>query len=186
MGRLIATIVRTTLVTLILCGLLYPAVVTAISQATMADKANGSLIYDKNNKVIGSELIGQSFTSPKYFHGRVSSIEYQSAASGSNNYAPSNPDLQARVIESIAQLKKDNPTISNNDIPVELLTNSGSGLDPHITPESAYLQVGRVANATGLSKVTLKKLVESHTEGGTFGEKRVNVLELNLDLKNLF
>jgi K+-transporting ATPase ATPase C chain len=185
---LTAPIIRLSLLTMVLCGLIYPFAVTGIAQAVMPDKADGSLIYNEKGKVIGSEFIGQTFTSPEYFHGRVSSIEYNAAGSGSNNYASSNEDMLKRTKESLKQWQKENPTVPVMEIPIDLVTNSGSGLDPHISPEAAYVQIDRIAKATGLSKEELKELVEKYTEGrelGIFGEKKVNVLLLNLDLQNM-
>ncbi|MEK3807244.1 potassium-transporting ATPase subunit KdpC [Bacillus sp. FSL H8-0547] len=185
---IIGPIIRMSLVLMVFCGLVYPAAVTVIAQAAAPDKADGSLIYDENDKVIGSELIGQSFTEAGYFHGRVSSIEYNGAGSGSNNYAPSNEDMLNRTKESIKEWEKNNPETPISDVPNDLLTNSGSGLDPHISPKAAYVQVSRVSEATGIKKAKLEKLIEKHVQGkelGLFGEERVNVLKLNLDLKNM-
>ncbi|MGP1908736.1 potassium-transporting ATPase subunit KdpC [Metabacillus sp. JX24] len=185
---IIGPIIRMSLVLMVFCGLVYPAAVTVIAQAAAPDKADGSLIYDENDKVIGSELIGQSFTEAGYFHGRVSSIEYNGAGSGSNNYAPSNEDMLNRAKESIKEWEKNNPETPISDVPNDLLTNSGSGLDPHISPKAAYVQVSRVSEATGIKKAKLEKLIEKHVQGkelGQFGEERVNVLKLNLDLKNM-
>ncbi len=181
-------IIRMTLVLLLICGIIYPLTVTGIAQVTMEDKADGSLLYNKKKQVIGSELIGQQFTSPQYFHGRVSSIEYKSEGSGSNNFAPSNTDLKKRLEESVANFQKENPDISISKVPIDLITNSGSGLDPHISPKAAYLQINRIAKVTGLDQTQLKSLVKKHTEGrsfGQFGEERVNILSLNLDLQKL-
>ncbi|KEZ48547.1 potassium-transporting ATPase subunit KdpC [Metabacillus indicus] len=185
---MIGPIIRMTLVLMAFCGLVYPVAVTGIAQAAAPHKADGSLIYDENDKVIGSELIGQSFTEAGYFHGRVSSIEYNGAGSGSNNYAPSNEDMLNRTMESIKEWEKNNPEVKIGQVPNDLLTNSGSGLDPHISPKAAYVQVDRVSEATGIKKAELEKLIENHVQGrelGLFGEERVNVLQLNLDLKNM-
>ena len=179
-------VIRTSFVIMLLCGLGYPLAATGIAQAVMEDKADGSLIFDENNKVIGSELIGQSFTDPKYFHGRTSSIEYDSAGSGSNNYAPSNTDMMERTKQAVEQWKKNNPNTPVDEVPIDLITNSGSGLDPHISPEAALAQVKRVSEQTGIDKEKLKELIDKNTQGrelGLFGEERVNVLKLNLDLK---
>lgn len=181
-------IVRTTFVIMLSGGLLYPLAVTGIAQVIMPDKADGSLIYNKKNEVIGSALIGQSFTSPEYFHGRISSIEYDGAGSGSNNYAPSNQEMIDRTKDSIEAWKTANPSTPVNEVPIDLLTNSGSGLDPHISPEAAFAQVGRISELTGIDQQVLRDLVDKHTEGkelGLFGEDRVNVLKLNLDLEEL-
>lgn len=180
--------IRASIVFIVLCGILYPLATTGIAQLIMPNNANGSLIKDASGNVVGSELIGQKFADPKYFQGRVSSIDYNAAGSGSNNYAPSNPDMLQRTQDSIEAWKKDNPDVPISKLPIALITNSGSGLDPHITPESAEVQVFRISKLTGVVATDLEKLVEKHTEGrdlGVFGEPRVNVLKLNLDLQTL-
>ncbi|PHE76130.1 potassium-transporting ATPase subunit C [Bacillus wiedmannii] len=185
---ILSPIVRITFTFLVLCGLVYPLIVTGIAQAVMKDNADGSLIYNDKNEVIGSKLIGQNVTDPRYFHGRVSSIEYKAEASGSNNYAPSNPDLGKRVETSIEEWKKQNPTVPVTEVPIDLVTNSGSGLDPDISPEATSVQVDRISKLTNIPKETLNQLIKNQTEGaalGLFGENRVNVLKLNLELKKL-
>ncbi|HGH7176160.1 TPA: K(+)-transporting ATPase subunit C [Bacillus wiedmannii] len=185
---ILSPIVRITFTFLVLCGLIYPLIVTGIAQAVMKDNADGSLIYNDKNEVIGSTLIGQNFTDPRYFHGRVSSIEYKAEASGSNNYAPSNPDLEKRVEKSIEEWKKQNPTVPVTEVPIDLVTNSGSGLDPDISPKAASVQVERISKLTKIPKETLDQLIKDQTEGaalGLFGENRVNVLKLNLELQKL-
>lgn len=170
---------------MITCGLVYPLVVTGIANVIMPHQANGSLLYNEEKEVIGSELIGQQFTSPEFFHSRVSSIEYDASASGSKNYAPSNPEMISRTKELIEEWKKTNPNLPTEQLPIDLVTNSGSGLDPHISPKAALAQIPRIASATGLSNDDLQRLVDKHTQGkelGLFGENRVNVLKLNLDL----
>ncbi|PGZ47032.1 potassium-transporting ATPase subunit C [Bacillus cereus] len=185
---ILSPIIRITFTFLVLCGLVYPLIVTGIAQAVMKDNADGSLIYNDKNEVIGSKLIGQNFTDPRYFHGRVSSIEYKAEASGSNNYAPSNPDLEKRVEKSIEEWKKQNPSVPVTEIPIDLVTNSGSGLDPDMSPKAAYVQVERISKLTNIPKETLDQLIKDQTEGaalGLFGENRVNVLKLNLELQKL-
>ncbi|HDR8182882.1 TPA: K(+)-transporting ATPase subunit C [Bacillus thuringiensis] len=185
---ILSPIVRITFTFLVLCGLVYPLIVTGIAQAVMKDNADGSLIYNDKNEVIGSKLIGQNFTDPRYFHGRVSSIEYKAEASGSNNYAPSNPDLEKRVEKSIEEWKKQNPSVPVTEVPIDLVTNSGSGLDPDISPKAAFVQVERISKITKIPKETLDQLIKDQTEGaalGLFGENRVNVLKLNLELQKL-
>ncbi len=180
--------VRTSFVFIVLCGLLYPLVTTGAAQLLMPKQANGSLIEDRSGNVVGSELIGQSFTDPKYFHGRLSSIEYDGAGSGSNNYAPSNPEMLERTKAEIEAWKKNNPGVPARELPIDLVTNSGSGLDPHITRKSAEVQIPRVSERTGIAEAELKRMVKEHTEGrdfGVFGEPRVNVLKLNLALQEL-
>ncbi|EJQ54199.1 potassium-transporting ATPase C chain [Bacillus cereus BAG6X1-2] len=185
---ILSPIIRITFTFLVLCGLVYPLIVTGIAQAVMKDNADGSLIYNDKDEVVGSKLIGQNFTDPRYFHGRVSSIEYKAEASGSNNYAPSNPDLEKRVEKSIEDWKKQNPTVPVTEVPIDLVTNSGSGLDPDITPQAAFVQVDRISKITNISKKTLNQLIKEQTEGaalGLFREDRVNVLKLNLELQKL-
>ncbi|TKH15331.1 K(+)-transporting ATPase subunit C [Bacillus wiedmannii] len=185
---ILSPIVRITFTFIVLCGLVYPFIVTGIAQAVMKDNADGSLIYNDKNEVIGSTLIGQNFTDPRYFHGRVSSIEYKAEASGSNNYAPSNPDLEKRVEKSIEEWKKQNRAVPVTEVPIDLVTNSGSGLDPDISPQAASVQVDRISKLTKIPKETLGQLIKDQTEGaalGLFGENRVNVLKLNLELQKL-
>ncbi|AZJ18951.1 K(+)-transporting ATPase subunit C [Bacillus wiedmannii] len=185
---ILSPIVRITFTFLVLCGLVYPLIVTGIAQAVMKDNADGSLIYNDKNEVIGSKLIGQNFTDPRYFHGRVSSIEYKAEASGSNNYAPSNPDLEKRVEKSIEEWKKQNRAVPVTEVPIDLVTNSGSGLDPDISPQAASVQVDRISKLTNIPKEKLNQLIKNQTEGaalGLFGENRVNVLKLNLELQKL-
>lgn len=180
--------IRLSLVFIVLCGLLYPLASTGIAQLLMPGRADGSLIKDAGGQVIGSELIGQQFMDPSYFQGRVSSIKYDAGASGSNNYAPSNPDLIERTKASVEEWKKNNPDVPVSKLPLSLITNSGSGLDPHITPESAKVQIPRISRLSGISPSQLEALVNEHTEGrdlGLFGEPRVNVLKLNLALQQL-
>ncbi|TCJ80800.1 UNVERIFIED_ORG: K+-transporting ATPase ATPase C chain [Bacillus cereus] len=185
---ILSPIIRITFTFLVLCGLVYPLIVTGIAQAVMKDNADGSLIYNDKNEVIGSKLIGQNFTDPRYFQGRVSSIEYKAEASGSNNYAPSDPDLAKRVEKSIEEWKKQNEAVPVTEVPLDLVTNSGSGLDPDISPQAAFVQVDRISKITNIPKETLDQLIKDQTEGaalGLFGEDRVNVLKLNLELQKL-
>jgi potassium-transporting ATPase KdpC subunit len=184
--KLAGPIVRTSFLIMLLAGLAYPLASTGIAQAIMPSKADGSLIYNENNEVIGSELIGQQFTDPKYFQGRVSAIEFDASGSGSNNYAPSNEDMLARTKETVEAWKQKNPDTPVSQVPVDLVTDSGSGLDPHISPEGALAQVNRISSLTGIDQEQLKELIEQNTQGkelGLFGEERVNVLMLNLDLQ---
>ncbi|WP_342478001.1 potassium-transporting ATPase subunit KdpC [Paenibacillus sp. FSL H7-0350] len=182
------TTVRLSLVFIILCGMIYPLASTALAQVLMPAQANGSLLKDASGKVVGSALIGQSFTNQAMFQSRVSSIGYKAEASGSNNYGPSNPDMLQRTKDSIAQWKLDNPGVPVSQLPVDLISNSGSGLDPHISPAAALVQIPRISKLTGIPADTLEALVKEHTEGrdlGLFGEKRVNVLKLNLALTEM-
>jgi potassium-transporting ATPase KdpC subunit len=183
MKKNLITAILMTVVTTILLGLIYPLAVTALAQALFHDKANGQLIA-KDGKVVGSRIIGQPFGSDRYFHSRPSSAGtgYDAANSGASNLGPTNHALIDRVNASVAQYKSDNP---NQPVPIDLVTTSGSGLDPDITPAAAEFQVARVAKARNLSEAQVRSLVANHTEGrqlGFLGEARVNVLELNLDL----
>jgi potassium-transporting ATPase KdpC subunit len=178
--------VRFTLVTTLVFGLIYPIGVTGLSKLLFPKQAAGSLI-EKNGSVVGSKLIGQSFTSDKYFHSRPSAAGngYDASASSASNLAPTNQALVDRVKSDVAKLQQENP---GTPIPADLVTTSGSGLDPEISPAAAAFQIPRVAKARGLSAESVRALVARHTQArtwGIFGEPRVNVLELNLDLDSL-
>jgi len=174
------------LVMTVLTGLLYPAVITGISQAVFRDQANGSLIV-KDGKAIGSALIGQPFDDAKYFWGRPSAttpFPDNAASSSGSNLSPTNPDLIKAVQARVDALRAADPG-NTAPVPVDLVTASGSGLDPGISPAAALYQVPRVARARKLDPQTVQQLVERYTEGRTFGvlgEPRVNVLKLNLAL----
>lgn len=170
----------------IITGLLYPAVVTGIAQVVFPQQANGSLIT-RDGVVVGSSLIGQNFTSDKYFHGRPSAAGtgYDPTASGGSNLGPSNPLLRARVKAAVNASRNQSEVNPDGTVPVDMVTASGSGLDPHITIANALLQIPRVATARNISEDTLTRIVASHLEGrdlGIFGEPRINVLLLNLAL----
>jgi K+-transporting ATPase KdpC subunit len=173
----------------VITGLVYPALVTGIAQVAFPFQANGSLVRHQG-RVMGSALIGQPFSDPKYFWGRPSATSpyaYNAAASLGSNLGPTNPELLARVKERVDALKRSQPG-SDRLIPVDLVTASGSGLDPHLSPAAALYQVPRIARARGLSEGTVTGLVAEHVEKrwfGILGEPHVNVLELNLALDDL-
>jgi potassium-transporting ATPase KdpC subunit len=177
------------LVFTVITGVVYPGLVTAIGAAFFSRQATGSLI-ERDGKVVGSSLLGQAFTSPKYFWSRPSATApqpYNGAASSGSNQGPTNPALESAVKDRIAALRAADPD-NTKPVPVDLVTASGSGLDPHISPAAADYQVPRVARARGLSEEQVRKLVIEATEGRTFGvlgEPRVNVLQLNLALDGL-
>jgi potassium-transporting ATPase KdpC subunit len=179
----------------ILTGLIYPLVMTGVAQVIFPYQAQGSLI-EKDGKVVGSAQIGQSFTSDRYFHGRPSatlgpdpadpskttSVPYNAANSGGSNLGPTSKALMERITADVDKLKQENPS---SQVPTDLVTTSGSGLDPDITPETAYFQVPRVAKARNLPENDVSRLVADNIQGrtlGIFGEPRVNVLALNLAL----
>jgi K+-transporting ATPase ATPase C chain len=190
MKQILIPAVMLTLVITVLTGLVYPLVVTGLSQVLFPHRANGSLI-EANGKVVGSELIGQKFTRPEYFHGRPSAAGdngYDAANSGATNLGPTNQALVNRVRDDVKKFRQENPTYTG-PIPADLLTTSASGLDPHISPASAFAQVDRVAKARGVAADAVRRTVEQRVEGrqfGIFGEPRVNVLALNLDLDKAF
>ena len=180
---------RMTLLLTILTGLVYPGVVTGLCQLLFHAQANGSLITG-NGQVIGSSLIGQSFTKPEYFHGRPSAAGngYDGLSSGGSNLGPTNQKLIDRVKKDVAAFRKENPDYTG-PIPADLLTTSASGLDPHISVASAEVQIPRVAKARGANVDQIRALITANTEGrdlGFMGEPRVNVLNLNLALDRQF
>lgn len=180
--------IRLSLVLIVFFGLGYPLLMTGFAQLFFPKQANGSMVQDDNHHVLGSKLIGQNFQSPKYFHGRISSIDYNAAGSGSNNYAPSNEKMIQRTEEASQKLLAENPDKKRKDIPLDLITNSGSGLDPHISPQGAFFQVARVARENNLPEKKVEELVRQHIEGeflNLFGQAQVNVLQLNLALQKM-
>jgi K+-transporting ATPase ATPase C chain len=183
---------RLTLVIAAVTGLLYPLAMTGIAQGAFNHQANGSLVTNQKGQVLGSELIGQEFTSPRYFNGRVSattnpsnpsqSQPYNAENSGGSNLAPSNQALQQRVAQDVQKIRKQDGLAPNAPVPVDLVTADFSGLDPDVSEQSALIQVDRVAQTRQLDSGKVRALVESHVHGrvlGIFGEPYVNVLEVN-------
>ena len=192
-----------TLVLLLLCGFVFPVLLSGISTVIFPSQANGSLVY-ADGQAVGAANVGQDFTDPYFMKGRPSAYNYNTyykdeqgnqyyndgsafagLSSGSNNYAPSNPALTERVEADIEAFLEANPDVKREDIPADLMTASGSGLDPHITPASARIQIPALAAASGLSEEELEQIVADNTEGkllGIFGEETVNVLGVNLDI----
>ena len=202
MKNIIKQALLISIVMLVLCGIIYPAVVTGFGQILFNKQANGSMI-ELNGKTVGSELIGQNFTDERYFHGRVSSVNYNTykesdtkansngkivysgVASGSENLGPSNKKLTDRINKDIDEFLKKNTTIKKSDLPVDLFTSSGSGLDPEISVMGAKVQIPLISKTTGISEKDLQEIVSKNTTGrslGVFGEERVNVLKVNLEI----
>lgn len=195
--------VLVTLVLMLICGLLFPVLMTGLSALLFPHQARGSLL-ESDGKLVGSKYVGQEFTEDGFLWGRPSAYHYNvytegtdgtllyrdetefaGLASGSNNYAATNPDLIARVEADITAFLEKNPGVERADIPADLVTASGSGLDPHISPAAAEIQVPRIAGATGLSEDAVRDMIKAHTQGkllGLFGEEVVNVVEVNIDL----
>lgn len=195
--------VLVTVVLLLICGFLFPLLLTGISSLIFPSQANGSLI-SINGNVVGAKNVGQEFTQDYYMWSRPSAYHYNTytedeegnqfyndgtefpgIGSGSNNYAPSNPDLAERVEADIEIFLEKNPDVKREDIPTDLLTASGSGLDPHISPASAEIQIPRISEASGLTEDQIREIISRHTSGkvlGIFGEDTVNVLEVNIEI----
>jgi len=184
MKNLLTAILMTIVTTILLC-LIYPLLVTGLAQAIFPDQANGQLIRRTDGTIIGSRIIGQPFAGPGFFHSRPSAAGaggYDASASSGSNLGPTSQTLIERVKAQVEDLQKENP---GKPVPIDLVTTSGSGLDPHISPAAAEFQIPRVARERGITENEVSLIVRAHTEGRTFGflgEPRVNVLELNLDL----
>lgn len=186
MKKNLITSILMTLAMTILLGLIYPLVITGLAQVFFRDKANGQIMV-RNGQPVGSRIIGQQFTDAKYFHSRLSGAGngYDAANSGSSEMGPTNQKLIDRVKGDVATLEQENP---GQPIPVDMVTQSASGLDPDISPANAEFQIPRVAKARGIPQATVSALVKKYTAGrelGLLGEPRVNVLELNLALDDL-
>jgi potassium-transporting ATPase KdpC subunit len=174
----------------VICGLIYPLMVTIISQTVFPEQSSGSIIK-REKQIIGSQLIGQQFTSPGYFHGRPSAFDpqYDASNSGGSNLAPTSAKLLAQVQASVAQIRRENGLPSDVAVPADLVLTSASGLDPHISPLSAALQVKRIAGERKMAEPDVEKIIHQNTQYpllGMWGKERVNVLQLNLALDNAF
>ncbi|HEX9146554.1 MAG TPA: potassium-transporting ATPase subunit KdpC [Candidatus Binatia bacterium] len=182
---------RTTIVTIVLTGLIYPFAMTGLAQVLFPWRANGSLVTDEKGQVVGSELIAQGFANPGYLHPRPSAAGdkgYDPTSSGGSNLGTTSKKLQDRVAGDLKRLKVENPD-AVGAVPVELVTTSGSGLDPHLSPQGALWQVPRIAKARGISPERVKPVIDENVEGRTFGilgEPRINVLLVNLALDRQF
>lgn len=183
--------IRTTLVTLVITGIAYPALMTGLAQSLFADRANGSLVKDERGQVVGSALIGQSFDGPAYFWPRPSAAGekgYDPTASGGSNLGATSQKLRDRITTDLARLTEANPD-AVGPVPIELVTASASGLDPHLSPGATLWQVPRVARTRGVAADRVRQIVEAEGEGrdlGVLGEARVNVLLVNLALDRRF
>lgn len=180
--RMILTAFRVSVVLMLVCGLIYPAVTTGFAHVLFSKQADGSLI-EANGTIAGSRLLAQNVESPKLFHPRASAAKYDPTASAGSNIAVASADYVKAMADQVAALKKENPKLK--DIPADSVTASGSGFDPDVSPEAAKLQVPRISRETGIGEKQLNRLIESHTKSrqlGIFGEPRVNVMELNLEL----
>lgn len=187
MKRQLLTALRLAGITLLLTGVVYPLVVTGISQLAFPARARGSLVFDDAGNAVGSQLIGQEFAGPGYFVGRPSYAGdgYDAAASGGSNLGPTSRELRDTVATRVAQVRAREGLTSDAQVPIDLVTGSGSGLDPQISVASAELQVPRVARERGMTEEAVRALVNEHTDGrqlGFLGEPRVNVLLLNMAL----
>lgn len=179
--------IRLTLVTAILFGVLYPLAITSIAKIIAPNGGKGKEV-SVDNHIVGFELIGQKFTDAKYFNSRPSAVDYNAASTGGSNKGTSNPDYLVLVEERINTFLKENPAVKKEDVPVDLVTASGGGLDPHISPQAAYVQVARIAASRNIEEAKVKALVDNHVQPpllNLLGPSTVHVLKLNLALDQL-
>lgn len=178
---------KITLLTIILFGVIYPFAITGIAKVIAPNKGEGSVI-EANGSVVGFEVIGQSFVSDKYFNSRPSAVAYNAAATGGSNKGPTNPEYLAVVEERITNFLKQNPDVKREEVTVDMVTASGGGLDPHISPRAAEIQIERISKIRNITKEKLQELVHDYTEQpllGLLGTPKVNLLKLNMALDNL-
>lgn len=183
MKKYLGPSLKLTLVLIIICSVVYPLLISLIAKATPGN-GDGKTI-SVNGRVVGYERIGQNFSQDKYFNGRPSAVNYNAAGSGGSNKGPSNPDYLKQVSDRIDSFLIHNPGVQRKDIPSELVTASGSGLDPDISPEGARIQIARVAKTRGLPAGKVSALVDAHVENSVLGPSVVNVLRLNVALDEL-
>jgi potassium-transporting ATPase KdpC subunit len=174
---------RLTLVMIVICAVIYPLLIAAVGKATPGNGKGKTISV--NGKVVGYELVGQKFTDDKYFRNRPSAVEYNAAGSAGSNKGPSNPDYLKVVQERIDTFLVHNPGVKKDEIPAELVTASGSGLDPDISPASAYVQVKRIATIRKIQEEKIKALIDTHTEKSALAPSKINVLKLNIALDEL-
>ncbi len=187
MKTYVSPALKITGLTLLLFGVLYPVLIVGVASVIAPNSGKGELVLEEG-KPIGFTLIGQKFTSDKYFNSRPSAVDYNAAATGGSNKGTGNPDYLVLIDERISNFEKQNPDVTRSEIPVDLVTASGGGLDPHISPQAALVQIKRIARVRSLDESKLIKLVHDHIEQplfGVLGPKRVHVLKLNLALDNL-
>jgi len=187
MKKYLFTSIRLTVATAFLFGVIYPMFITGIAKIVAPNGGKGKEVL-VNNQRVGFELIGQKFDDPKYFNSRPSAVDYNAASTGGSNKGPTNPEYLALVEERINTFLKENPSIKKEDIPVDLITASGGGLDPHISLHAAEIQIPRIAKARGINEDKLQALVKANTEAplfGLLGPSRIHVLKLNIALDQL-
>lgn len=185
LGKSIIISLKLVIIGVVVFAVIYPLSLIGLGRLIWPNKTRGSIIEYEGSPV-GSEIIGQNFSGSEYFQGRPSSIDYNALKSGSANLAPNNPALKERVRDALKEI--DSTKINSRKVPADLVTESGSSLDPHITPDAAYFQVPRISERTGLKSEDLNAIIKKHTKSrllGVFGDKRVNVLKLNLEIAGI-